>query len=51
MKGKPEHVKPAAKEAYLTDEEFEKVFKMDRAKFDALKDWKRTELKKSVGLF
>lgn len=39
------------KEEYLTDEEFSTVFKMQRAEFDKLKDWKKQDLKKKVGLF
>jgi len=36
----PEGVKRTKKEAYLSDAEFEVVFKMPRAKFLTLKEWK-----------
>lgn len=52
MKGKfPEGVKPDAKPDYMTDEEFEAVFKMNRADYKALKSWKQTDLKKKFELF
>jgi len=38
-------------EKYLSDEEFEKVFKMDKATFEALPLWRRKNAKKAVGLF
>ena len=47
----PTGVKGSHKEAYLSDEEFESVFKMSRQAFEALKDWKQTDLKKKFGLF
>lgn len=47
----PEGVKHTKKEAYLSDQEFEVVFKMPRAKFITLKEWKQTDLKKPVKLF
>lgn len=34
------------KELYLSDEDFEKLFKMSISRFLALKDWKRLSLKK-----
>lgn len=47
----PKGVKVDKKEAYLTDEEFVEVFKMERAAFEALKHWKQQDLKKKVNLF
>lgn len=47
----PAGVKPDKKEAYLPDDEFEKIFKMSRAEFVCLKLWKQQNLKKEVGLF
>merc|ERR1712146_754350 len=47
----PESVDLTAKEAYLTEEEFNTVFKMDRAAFNALPKWKQSGHKKKVGLF
>jgi hypothetical protein len=39
------------KEAYLSDEEFEKVLGMDRPTFYQQRPWKQKQLKKSKGLF
>mmetsp|Transcript_793 Transcript_793/g.1264 ORF Transcript_793/g.1264 Transcript_793/m.1264 type:complete len:548 (-) Transcript_793:614-2257(-) len=36
---------------YLTPQEFSRVFKMDRASFDALPKWKRDQMKKDKKLF
>lgn len=36
---------------FLSEKEFEKVFKMKREKFEMLQEWRQTELKKNVGLF
>jgi septin family protein len=38
-------------EAYLTDEDFEKVFKMTRQKYYEQPKWKQLRQKKEVGLF
>jgi len=38
-------------ERYLSDKEFETVFKMSRDEFSAMPGWKRTDLKKSLQLF
>ena len=42
----PEGVVPNKKELYLSDAEFEKIFKMKLKRFLALKEQKRVELKK-----
>ena len=47
----PEGVDPAKKECYLTDSDFEEVFKMTREEFLSKKGWQRVELKKQLGLF
>lgn len=47
----PKGVNPERKEEYLTDEEFEKVFKMKRSDFLGLKEWRRVDKKKEAGLF
>lgn len=47
----PEGVIPSRKELYLSDAEFEKVFRMKLNRFLALKEWKRNELKKQHKLF
>ncbi|GFO12419.1 advillin, partial [Plakobranchus ocellatus] len=47
----PKGVDPSCKENYLTDVEFEKVFKMKRSEYDKLKQWKQLDLKKKYNLF
>ena len=39
------------KESYLSDEEFEKIFKMTKEEFENLKSWKKIQLKKQYRLF
>jgi hypothetical protein len=39
------------KEDFLSDEEFQAAFGMDKAKFGALPQWKKNEAKKKAGLF
>lgn len=39
------------KEAYLSDEEFEKIFGMDRQAFNGMAKWKQLKKKKEVKLF
>jgi hypothetical protein len=38
-------------ELYLSDEDFESVFKMSRDEFSKLQEWKQIRLKKDYGLF
>ena len=47
----PEGVDPARLETYLSDDDFKKVFKMDKEHFSKLPAWKQTKSKKEVGLF
>ena len=47
----PKGVNPERKEEYLSDAEFEVVFKMKRADFMELKEWRRVDKKKEKGLF
>ena len=47
----PKGVDPLALEQYLTDEDFEKTFKMGRADFARLKKWQQDDLKRACGLF
>lgn len=47
----PADVDPSQKELSLHDAEFSRVFKMERAAFEALPTWKRNLLKKEVGIF
>ncbi|XP_012936181.1 advillin [Aplysia californica] len=47
----PKGVDPAYKERYLSDEDFQTVFKMSYAQFSSLKQWKQLDLKKKMGLF
>lgn len=35
----------------MTDEEFERIFGMNKEEFENLSDWKRIELKKQKQLF
>ena len=55
LKGNPCEVQgdinPKSKEDYLSDAEFQEVFKMDRAAFNAQAGWKRKKAKVSAGLF
>ena len=47
----PADVDPLRIEDYLSDSDFEQLFKMDRAKFEQLAQWRKTEMKKKVDLF
>eukprot|EP00049_Salpingoeca_infusionum_P017156 m.351941 g.351941 ORF g.351941 m.351941 type:complete len:836 (+) comp16405_c0_seq1:595-3102(+) len=47
----PEAVDLTQKEQYLSDEEFQQVFQMSRAEFNALPKWKQNGKKKAVKLF
>lgn len=55
LKGNPCEVhgdiNPKSKEDYLSDAEFQEVFKMDRAAFNAQAGWKKKKAKVSAGLF
>jgi len=51
LKKKPAGIDILALEWYLTNVDFERVFKMNRPKFYQLPKWKRDQLKKNVGLF
>lgn len=42
---------PARLEAYLADDEFERIFGMRKEAFYTLKPWRQGDLKKRVGLF
>ena len=50
-KGIPEGVDPAAKQLYLSDEQFQATFGEDLATFNARKAWKQKDMKKAKGLF
>lgn len=47
----PKGVDPLNREQSLSDEEFVAVFGMDKDAFSQLPSWKRTKLKKDLGLF
>lgn len=47
----PKNLNMGRKQDYLSDVEFEQVFKMPRAEFEKLKDWKQRDLKKANKLF
>ena len=49
--GVPPGVDPELKETYLSDTEFNEVFRMTKAAFSALPRWKRDAKKKEVSLF
>lgn len=49
--GTPEGVNPAKKEYYLSEDDFNAVFNMTIDAWEGLKDWKRKDFKKKVGLF
>lgn len=52
LKGQfPEGVDPTRKEAYLSEEDFKKVFGQTAAEFYNLKKWKQQELRKAKELF
>lgn len=52
LKGQfPEGIDPTRKEAYLSDEDFTKVFGMPADKFYELKKWKQQELRRAKELF
>ena len=47
----PDGVDTTRREEYLSNDEFQKVFGMDKAAFGAKPKWKRSNLKKQHGLF
>uniref|UniRef100_A0A1I8GS30 HP domain-containing protein n=1 Tax=Macrostomum lignano TaxID=282301 RepID=A0A1I8GS30_9PLAT len=47
----PDGVRPDEKERHLSEEDFKRLFGMPYQQFNALPEWKKTNLKKSVGLF
>jgi len=47
----PQGVDPAKLEAYLSDSDFQEIFKMDKEAFGKLPGWKQVNLKKAVRLF
>eukprot|EP00029_Vermamoeba_vermiformis_P005549 TRINITY_DN1959_c0_g1_i1.p1 TRINITY_DN1959_c0_g1~~TRINITY_DN1959_c0_g1_i1.p1 ORF type:complete len:1522 (+),score=358.22 TRINITY_DN1959_c0_g1_i1:76-4566(+) len=51
IKNTPEYCDKSKLELYMTDEEFERIFGMNKEDFENLSDWKRIELKKQKQLF
>ncbi len=47
----PEGVDPTRKEAYLSEEDFHKVFNMTKDAFYQLKKWKQQDLRKAKSLY
>ncbi|XP_078345017.1 uncharacterized protein LOC144630533 isoform X1 [Oculina patagonica] len=47
----PQGVDPAKLEEFLSDSDFQEIFKMDKEAFSKLPGWKQVNLKKAVGLF
>lgn len=51
QKGVPEGVEATRKEEWLSDADFESLFKMKRDAFNKMPAWKRDNLKKSLNMF
>ena len=47
----PTDVDPTCKESYLTDEDFHRIFQMDKEAFQAIPQWRKIQLKKGAKLF
>ncbi|TPX64851.1 hypothetical protein SpCBS45565_g05572 [Spizellomyces sp. 'palustris'] len=47
----PEHLDPTKLEMYLSEEDFEALFKMQKGEYVSLQPWKREKVKKQVGVF
>jgi len=47
----PDDVNPKAREAHLSDQEFEEVFGLDRVGYSNLPEWKRHHMKREALLF
>lgn len=51
LKGQvPLAVNPLIRELYLTQEEFQSIFKMSITEYQELKEWKKLKLKKALQL-
>ena len=44
-------VDTARKEAYLSDEDIEKVFKVPRSELARMPEWRKKQMKRTYGLF
>jgi len=51
LRQKPPECDAGKLETYLTNEQFERIFKMTKEKFYTFGEWKQQELKKKLGLF
>jgi len=51
LRQKPPECDAGKLEIYLTNEQFERIFKMTKEKFYTFGEWKQQELKKKLGLF
>jgi len=49
--GSVANINPACKEAYLSDDDFKKIFKVSRDEFEAQPKWKKEQQKKANKLF
>ena len=47
----PTGVDISRKQDYLSQEDFQKAFGMNKEAFEKLKDWKKKDLRKKAGLF
>ena len=46
----PKGVKPSTREMHFSDEEFQQVLGMEKAKWDSVPGWKKFTLKRTVSL-
>jgi hypothetical protein len=42
---------PACREMYLSESEFQRIFRMQKQEFSELPKWKKVQLKQEVGIF
>ena len=47
----PSDVDPTCKESYLNEEDFQRIFQMDKEAFEAIPQWRKVQLKKAAKLF
>ncbi|KAJ1565687.1 Coronin-2B, partial [Nowakowskiella sp. JEL0078] len=47
----PEQIDPTKLEMYLSEEDFESIFKMTKQEYSQMHSWKRERIKKEVGFF
>jgi hypothetical protein len=47
----PPNVDPKIREQYLDDASFQELFKLDKKQFMNMKQWKKDDMKKKIGIF